>query len=106
MDDVTDQNGAVEKEDEADVMDTVATVDPVKPDESDGTCSSMNETPFINRSRVKEFALDYCKRSSKVYVRTKMKRVSADFMFALNAAVKEWVRKRVDGQASVGMTLR
>ena len=32
MDDVTDQNGAVEKEDEADVMDTVATVDPVKPD--------------------------------------------------------------------------
>ena len=74
--------------------------------EDEGSGRSPSQTPLINRAHVKEFALGYCSRSSKVYVRTKMKRVSEDFMVALNAAVREWIRKRVDGQASTGMTLR
>jgi hypothetical protein len=63
-------------------------------------------TPLINRAHVKRFALDYCARSQRVHVRKNMKRVSGEFMTALDSAVREWIRKRVDSQASVGMTLR
>ena len=73
---------------------------------ADDVARSVSSTPLLNRTHVRAFALDYCTRSERVYVRKKMKRVSEEFMVALNTVVKEWVRKRVDGQPSVGMTLR
>ena len=68
--------------------------------------ASVNKTPFINRKKVKEFALDYCQHSSRIHVRKNMRRVSGDFMVALDVFVREWIRKRVDSQPSIGKTLR
>ena len=71
----------------------------------DDVASSVNPTPLINRSRVKEFALAYCQRTDRLHVRKK-KRMGTEFMVYLNTMVKELIRKRVDSQAPVGKTLR
>jgi len=65
----------------------------------------VKKSPFIRRSQVRDFALGYCQRSERLHVRKK-NRIGEEFHIALNSAVKEWIRKRVDSQPPVGKTLR
>ena len=78
---------------------------PSDPSKSDDVAFSVNPTPFINRSGVKEFALAYCQRTERLHLRKKT-RVSADFLIYVNNMVKDAIRKRVDSQTPAGITIR
>ena len=61
--------------------------------------------PLINKTAVREYALDYCKRSPRSYVRSHMTRVSEQLYVEANSMLKEWIRKKVDSQPSTGVTI-
>lgn len=61
----------------------------------------MNETPLINRAKVKSLALACAQQRAR-----KFTRVGAEFYVAINAAVANAVSSRVANHPSVGVTLK
>jgi len=71
----------------------------------DVAARSVNVAPFINRTRVKNYILEYCQQSPRSHVRRHMVRVSKQVYIDLNTQVEEWMKRRVDNQPSVGKTV-
>lgn len=64
--------------------------------------SALNQTPFINRSKVKDFALQF----AKTQLRTKNhSRVSGQFLQRINDRVRNLIISEVKDQATKGKTL-
>ncbi len=61
----------------------------------------MNETPLINRAKVKSLALACAQQRAR-----KFSRVSKEFYVAINHAVHQAVINRVASHPSVGVTLK
>lgn len=61
----------------------------------------MNETPLINRAKVKSLALAHAQQRAR-----KFSRVGKEFYVAINAAVANAVAARVANHPSVGVTLK
>lgn len=61
----------------------------------------MNETPLINRAKVKSLALAHAQQRAR-----KFTRVGRDFYVAINAAVTNAVAQRVANHPSIGITLK
>lgn len=61
----------------------------------------MNQTPLINRAKVKSLALACAQQRAR-----KFTRVGAEFYVAINAAVANAVASRVANHPSVGVTLK
>lgn len=61
----------------------------------------MNETPLINRAKVKELALACAQNRAR-----KFSRVSGDFLLAANAHLRAFVNDRVASHPSKGVTLK
>jgi hypothetical protein len=61
---------------------------------------------LLNRSQVRAFALAYCKRSPRCYVRDNIERVGDSFYENLESQMREWIRRRIDCQPSKGKTLK
>ena len=61
----------------------------------------MNETPLINRAKVKSLALAAAQQRAR-----KFTRVGAEFYAAINAVVMNAVANRVANHPSVGVTLK
>ena len=64
--------------------------------------AGLNLTPFINRSKVKSFALDF----AQTQIRTKKHtRVSSEFLQRINDRVRNVIISEVKDQATKGKTL-
>lgn len=61
----------------------------------------MNETPLINRAKVKDLALACAQHRAR-----KFTRVSKEFLIAINHAAHQAVMNRVASHPSVGVTLK
>jgi len=61
----------------------------------------MNETPLINRAKVKQLALACAQNRAR-----KFTRVGDDFFVAANACLTNFINARVANHPSVGVTLK
>lgn len=61
----------------------------------------MNETPLINRAKVKSLALACAQQRAR-----KFTRVSVDFLAAVNANTANFIADRVSRHPSTGVTLK
>jgi hypothetical protein len=61
----------------------------------------MNETPLINRAKVKQLALACAQNRAR-----KFTRVGSDFFAAANACLVNFINTRVANHPSVGVTLK
>jgi len=62
----------------------------------------LNQTPFINRAKVKNFALDFARTQARTKNHT---RVSAEFLNRINDRVRNIIINEVKDQATKGKTL-
>ena len=62
----------------------------------------LNQTPFINRSKVKSFALDFAQTQPRTKKHT---RVSSEFLQRINDRVRNAIISEVKDQATKGKTL-
>lgn len=62
---------------------------------------AINPTPHLNRSKVREFALDVARQTRG----QKFERVGASFLLRIEAAVKHAIREQVRIHPSKGKTL-
>lgn len=70
---------------------------------AEGRASALNrQSRVINRAYVKTWALDYA-RTNRAHPFT---RVSDDFLNAVEAATKSFIRHRIDSAPSKGVTLK
>ena len=72
------------------------------------TCSTerskeMNTTPHLNRSKVKQTALDYASRHRPT---NKFSRVSASFLERIEFATHRYIHEEVQRHPSIGRTLK
>lgn len=63
---------------------------------------ALNDTPFINRSKVKTFALDFARTQLRTKNHT---RVSQQFLQRINDRVRNIIVAEVKDQATKGKTL-
>jgi hypothetical protein len=80
--------------------------EPSEDQASEDEVTRARRSLLLNRSQVRVFALAYCKRSPRCYVRDNVERVGDSFYEELESHMREWIRKRVDSQPSKGKTLR
>jgi len=70
--------------------------------EENDSVTAINTTPFINRSKVKKFAIQFAQQQ----IRTKNhSRVSVSFLERINDRVRNMIIDEVKRQPTVGKTL-
>jgi hypothetical protein len=71
-------------------------------DNNQDEINGLNQTPFINRSKVKSFALDFAHSQQRTKNHT---RVSGEFLKRINDRVRGIIIAEVKDQATKGKTL-